>query len=727
MATKTFKIGLSNTDKQNMAQDVYERLLALTFPEYDTTTSYEVGDFVVYNDQLYKCIGATSGAWDSTKWQLATLNDLLTDIEDAVAFVNDKANVDGNYPTMTVGAADNLTPYSEDAGDDQDVPFSFQGTGCGNGETQVDTGALALLKEKRGNTVVVNQWLQTNAISSGSNNDISCTNNGDGTYTLSGTASAEANFIGSQISIPVGHKVILIGGKTSPEIYVGLTHHTNTTGSKIFEITQSGSIYITINPNVNVGTTTIRPYLIDLTQMFNGDIPQDLLDHPENFFRYYQGSLAYNQGELVNANSRYLKAIGRNQWDEEWELGVISGQTGANQSSSTQIRSKNYIRVNPNSEYYFKCQNAGNTYFYDKDKNFISYTYMRENNTYVIPSNVCYMRFTMSSAYGTAYNHDITISIYYEGESGYDQYYPYEVLTNNDTGTEVLRSAGSIADSKAPDGTVHRLVGTVDLSTLSWSYANDTFYAELATVSFEGIYNLTCSKYVATKQTHWSLMGDKEITEDSGYIFIKDSAYNDAATFTSAMNGVYLFYELAAPTTEQGTIFSENLVIDDFGSMDFSGTSGVPQGNLIFYPVDYKAFIDSLYNELDGSANKVLSTETSQSDLDTFLNGKGYYKIQDFASQVTDIILDTRYLKVFKCNKIVTISLDMTNQSGSDIAQETPLFKLPASITTSSSVGLVALIDGSPSWLEISSRGAELADTLPDNAVLLVSGSFVIN
>ena len=123
MATKTFKIGLSNTDKQNMAQDVYERLLALTFPEYETSETYAVGDFVVYNDQLYKCIGATSGAWDSTKWQLATLNDLLTDIESAVAFVNDKANVDGNYPTLTAGLADNLTPYSEDSGAEQDNPF----------------------------------------------------------------------------------------------------------------------------------------------------------------------------------------------------------------------------------------------------------------------------------------------------------------------------------------------------------------------------------------------------------------------------------------------------------------------------------------------------------------------------------------------------------------------------------------------------------------------------
>ena len=50
MATKTFKIGLSATDKQNMAQDIYERVLALTFAEYDSSETYNTGDFVVYDN-----------------------------------------------------------------------------------------------------------------------------------------------------------------------------------------------------------------------------------------------------------------------------------------------------------------------------------------------------------------------------------------------------------------------------------------------------------------------------------------------------------------------------------------------------------------------------------------------------------------------------------------------------------------------------------------------------
>ena len=167
MAQKQFKIGLSNQDKQNMAQDVYERVLALNFAEYDSAETYNEGDFVVYNDLLYKCLADNvTGTWDATKWQQATLQDLLNDVEGAVDSVNSKANVDGNYPTMTVGMADNLTPYDESAGDDQDVPFILQATGTGNGsQPDFSTGSAALLREKQGNTVVVNQQRTTATIS----------------------------------------------------------------------------------------------------------------------------------------------------------------------------------------------------------------------------------------------------------------------------------------------------------------------------------------------------------------------------------------------------------------------------------------------------------------------------------------------------------------------------------------------------------------------------------
>ena len=104
MATKTFKIGLSDADKAAMAQDVYERVLALTFAEYDSSETYNTGDFVVYNDVLYQCKeDGVTGVWNSSKWETATLQDLLDDAEAAMAAVSSKAEksyVDANLNAL---------------------------------------------------------------------------------------------------------------------------------------------------------------------------------------------------------------------------------------------------------------------------------------------------------------------------------------------------------------------------------------------------------------------------------------------------------------------------------------------------------------------------------------------------------------------------------------------------------------------------------------------------
>lgn len=40
---------------------------------YDDTKSYAVGDFCIHENQLYKCITATTGTWDSTAWALTNI------------------------------------------------------------------------------------------------------------------------------------------------------------------------------------------------------------------------------------------------------------------------------------------------------------------------------------------------------------------------------------------------------------------------------------------------------------------------------------------------------------------------------------------------------------------------------------------------------------------------------------------------------------------------------
>lgn len=528
--------------------------------------------------------------------------------------LEEKANVDGNYPTMTVGVADNLSPYDEDSGDDQDEPFSLQATGTGNGsQPDFSTGSYALIKEKRGNTVVVNQQV-ANRTTTTTVNGITVTVNADGSLSISGTATAPAYVVIAieRLNIKQGHKYLSFGIQLNVQeggsaiYYIGTPYHVFG-NYEIWEATTDSDDepYLYVSEGTTFNETKINPKIIDLTQWFgsNDNIPAHLLAHPEDFFRYYQGSLAYNEGELVNANGRYLKTIGRNQWDEEWELGGINATTGQNESSNDNIRSKNYIKVIPNANYYFRT-NSKTLFvnYYDKDKNQIDYGGINDD-TKVIPANCCYIRFRLN---GTTYQNDITISLYYEGESGYDQYYSYQVLTNNDTGTEILRSAGSVHDSKAPDGTITRRIGPYTFTgSESWIFneGNQMWVFDIPQASAKTLGSTLASNGILFA-----------IYQNAVRVYLSDNPQLTSSTNMNDIfpNGTVIHYELAEPTTEQGTSYSENVAIDDFGSMDFGGTNGVPQGNLIFYPVDYKAFVDTLYNYTEGTP----SNFTRNSDLD---------------------------------------------------------------------------------------------------------------
>ena len=65
----------------------YESLENYNTPDFSTSSTYQVGDYVMYQGKLYKCTTAitTSGAWDSTKWILAILSDDVADLKNAIS------------------------------------------------------------------------------------------------------------------------------------------------------------------------------------------------------------------------------------------------------------------------------------------------------------------------------------------------------------------------------------------------------------------------------------------------------------------------------------------------------------------------------------------------------------------------------------------------------------------------------------------------------------------
>lgn len=122
-----------------------------------------------------------------------------------------------------------------------------------------------------------------------------------------------------------------------------------------------------------------------------------------------------------------------------------------------------------------------------------------------------------------------------------------------------MRSAGTVRDELSAGAAVTR-IGSVDLGTLTWVQNNDTpdvFYAAVSGIYVPSaqsgrIDGLVASKYytVDTLAAIGPTMTQKTMKRSYGNVYIRDESYATAAAFKTAMSGVYLFYELATPTTQ---------------------------------------------------------------------------------------------------------------------------------------------------------------------------------
>lgn len=120
-----------------------------------------------------------------------------------------------------------------------------------------------------------------------------------------------------------------------------------------------------------------------------------------------------------------------------------------------------------------------------------------------------------------------------------------------------MKSAGNAYDELLPNKAITR-IGMVNLGDLNWAYStnagHERFNAPLsdakkpATANDKA--NLICAIYEnATNNETFSHTKDKTIAiGNTGQVYVYDSAYTNATAFKTAMNGVYLYYELATPT-----------------------------------------------------------------------------------------------------------------------------------------------------------------------------------
>ena len=348
------------------------------------------------------------------------------------------------------------------------------------------------------------------------------------------------------------------------------------------------SYFWTIEAGDYLDLTVNSVIAIDLTLMFGAGNEPTTVAEFESWLANnigYRDYYAYNAGEIISNNTEALEITGLNQWDEEIEIGSINASTGYNVSASNRWRSKNYISVLPNTNYYFcntlaSGSNVIYVFAYDADKNYIgcyANGEWRKNGTigYInnrilaTPPSCCYIRIQNYS--GDTYQNNICINISGSRDGEYEPYQKSELELNlatitgklNGEGESVtifpdgMRSAGTAYDSLIvdEDGWCRRAikrVGGVDMGTLTWVYDTNNVFRVDNFRQAAWSANLLCVPYSANSAgASGANLPDKgiSITNSTAYkiLRIKDTSYSDASAFKSAMQGVLLYYELATP------------------------------------------------------------------------------------------------------------------------------------------------------------------------------------
>lgn len=398
--------------------------------------------------------------------------------------------------------------------------------------------------------------------------------------------------------------------KDSPSIYgqmySGSTRIMNNIVDGVIKITDNldqnqSYIRLYVPTTTNSIDVTLKPNMIDLTQRFGSDIADHIYSKEQasagsglawikSFGFFSKDYEPFNLGSIQSVKPSGRKVVEFNLFDDVLEYGSLDAN-GQPISSDNTVRTKNFILCVPNTDYYyFNGSNSGFVYcFYDASGNFISTGNRETNGIFTSPSNAWLMKFRTFAAYGRVNKHDICINISNTAKNG--TYEPYTsttvALPNEDLRGILLRDGDNlyaVGDTDDGSGKSSVRFGHSDLGTLTWenhTYNNVLYFKTsslLATIkpaaSQSTKANAVCAKYEIS--TSGNVLEKSLAIGDGGLIYVRDSTYDDAAAFKTAMSGVYLDYELATPTTESSTPWQNPQRVFADGTEQFIDTRDVP-------------------------------------------------------------------------------------------------------------------------------------------------------
>ena len=514
--------------------------------------------------------------------QGAELTELSAELESNGQLIEDLQNMkidkeaDDYYPQLSVGTADNLAGV-----DEVDSEFGFRRSGGG-----AITDGVARVQSIKGNSVVYNQIMKP---------AVTIIESNLGGVKAITTIGSRAIKIQGEYNESVGDRSFYISGAFPLEYGIeGHIYATIISGNKLTRLTafnyggatsniESGFIFkkqgdknIALVPalpsNIAIGTSVNEEViinLIDLTQMFgSGNEPTTI----EEFYQRMPMGVdlnAYNAGEVINMSASGIKSVGRNAWDEEWEVGGIGTGTGASNNNTDQIRAKYAFPIIGGKTYYIKNPASVWAFFYNGEMELITcsvgsstsgYASLLYNTTFTPPADARYMKFYVVNTYGTTYNHDICINISDTEFNG--QYEAYREATEDLSLVAKyfpngMRSAGTAHDEIRYNKTTNKWekvvrIGEVDMGTLLWDGNPSAYFAatiQNMIISSNRLDGLLCKAFPLSSVASLNVgsMIDGAMLRYNNQVIVKYPSAASASAFKASLQGVILYYELAEP------------------------------------------------------------------------------------------------------------------------------------------------------------------------------------
>lgn len=421
-------------------------------------------------------------------------------------------------------------------------------------------------------------------------NGITFTNNGDGSFSVSGTATDDAIKVFLSRDWDINHSY-LVRGLFDKGIDGSVYWYDNSNGQQfsssedyIFKPTSTSNSQRKVALMIKSGTTvnfTFFPQVHDITKM-----NLDNITTVEEFNRIFPNKYyPFNISEIRSTIIKGVKVNGYNLCNGVFRIKPsVVDRTCIESEPIPAISGKTYVFEEPSFE------NYQYRYFQVLDENraFVREEFKAKTTTghieITLNDNEHYLRVQYWNNVENPYNNvpspeELNTCVHIAGSrTGYAPYKePYIIQIPQ---TELL-SAGSVHDTiKIVEGNIVAgqqrynmvrvsRVGVVDLGTLHWNGSNSNFSCNLTSLGFANK-NLNVAQIICSKYAIGTSSIDKSIRSNGGYIAIYDSAYTDTTDFKQSISGVILNYEKAEPTE---TTLATDLTFEEVSAIIEQGGS----------------------------------------------------------------------------------------------------------------------------------------------------------